>query len=145
VRQQLVATKLAQYQVKLAGVLANAGITVVKGVVNGVSPAASYTVGTGVTITAAAVSGDRPLTLDITFSNGDVVTGCNIDNIMSGATPTLYSGTTTKTYGKVAKSMYNYALMKNDNSAGVHHLSFVDGMLNAMVNNLDSAGTTLPK
>ena len=64
---------------------------------------------------------------------------------MAGTTSVLWSaGTgTDKVYGKVAKSMYDYALIKNDNSGGVHNIPFVDAMLDAMVNHLDSPG--LPK
>ncbi|HEX9288475.1 MAG TPA: hypothetical protein VF904_03040, partial [Anaeromyxobacteraceae bacterium] len=102
----------------------------------------------GVTITdVAVVEASRALGFDLTFSNGDKVTGCSIDKVYSDAAkaqPTLYSVSgTVKTYGKLAKSMYDYFLIKNDNSAGVHNIPFVDAMLDAMVNNLDSAG--LPK
>jgi Carboxypeptidase regulatory-like domain/Divergent InlB B-repeat domain len=150
-RNTLVTAKLAAYQVSLATVLKGASITLVNGQLNGAVDAsvppkpvlADYTLGAN-TVKTVAVSGDRPLTLDITFSNGDVVAGCSIDKIMSGATPTLYTVSgTVNTYGKVAKSMYNFALIKNDNSFGIHNLMFVDAMFDAMVNHLDSTG--LPK
>ena len=97
---------------------------------------------------SVAVSGGRPITLDITFANGDVVTGCSVDKIFADAaktTPVLWSaGTgTDRVYGKVAKSMYDYQLITNDGSFGAHNIPFVDAMLKAMVNNLDSPG--LPK
>ncbi|GEJ57831.1 InlB B-repeat-containing protein [Anaeromyxobacter diazotrophicus] len=135
---------LPQYLTSLANVLKGAGITVVNGKLGAATTAADYTPAAGVTISKVVVSGDRPLTLDFTFSNGDVVAGCNIDKIMSGSTPVLYTVSgTDKVYGKVAKSMYDYALLENDNSKGVHNIPFVDAMLSAMVNNLDSPG--LPK
>jgi hypothetical protein len=149
-RKIVVNRMLGEYGTSLTNVLKGAGITLVNGQLNGAvdtstppkAVLADYTVAS--TITKVAVSGDRPLTLDITFSNGDVVASCSIDKIMSGATPVLYSTPgSDKVYGKVAKSMYDFALINNDGSYGVHNIPFVDAMLNAMVNNLDSPG--LPK
>jgi len=146
-RESFVAGKMASYLVAVKNVLNGAGIKVVNGKLNGAA-AADYAVPAGVTITdVAVVEASRALGVDLTFSNGDKVTGCSIDKIYSDAAktqPTLYSVSgTVKTYGKVAKSMYDYFLIKNDNSSGVHNIPFVDAMLDAMVNNLDSTG--LPK
>ena len=146
-RQTLVAGKMTAYLSSLTTVLKSAGIVIVNGSKNG-GAAADYNLTTNaVTITAVAVSGDRPLTLDFTMSNGDKVTGCNIDKIFNDAPktiPTLYTVSgTVKTYANVAKSMYNYALIKNDNSSGVHNLPFVDAMFDAMINHLDTG--TIPK
>jgi len=159
-RKSFVAGKLAAYEVSLANVLKGAGVTFVKTVkasatapltytISGTTTTIttgtySYNVPNGVTAGSVAVTGDRPLTLAITFSNGDVIPGCDVDQMKSGAEFTLFSlSGTVKTYGKVAKSMYDFALIENDHSSGVHNIPFVDAMLDAMVNHLDSPG--LPK
>ena len=111
------------------------------------SGATSYTgsysvVGLGA-ITKVAVGGDRPLTLDLTFGS-TLFAGINIDYVVSGTTPTLfvfdmaaaaptYGTLRPKIYGTVAKTMYNYALIKDDNSYGVHNIPFVDAMLGRMI------------
>jgi hypothetical protein len=86
-------------------------------------------------LTAAEVTGERPLTLKLTFGP-TVLTASNVDFMLSGTTPTLYSGSLsggTRTYGKVAKSMYNWGLITLDASYGVHNIPWVDAMLAAMI------------
>lgn len=146
-RQVIVNRMMGEYLVSLANVLRGAGVAVVNGKLGTATTAADYTVTSA--ISSVAVSGGyMGITLDFTFSNGDVVTGCSVNNIFADAAktiPVLWSaGTgTDKVYGKVAKSMYDYQLITNDGSFGAHNIPFVDAMLNAMVNNLDSPG--LPK
>ena len=139
-RQTIVTTKLAQYKTSLATVLNNAGITSVKcnGVVVDV---------TGQTITAVnVVSVNRVAGFDLTFGGAaGAQTQCTVDDVKAGATPVLYTAGTDKVYGKVAKSMYDYFLINNDGSGGVHNIPFVDAMLSVMsdATKLDSSG--LPK
>jgi hypothetical protein len=143
-RETKVEDRLTVYKMVLAKVLNKAGITTVNGKLNGATTAADYTVASGVTISSVNVSGDRPLTLDLKFSNGAAVTGIALDKVMSSGTPTLVtvSGSVT-TYYKVAKSVYNYALIENDKSFGVHNIPWVDAMLDAMITEANY-GTAIP-
>jgi hypothetical protein len=113
---------------------------------------------TGQAITAAAVNSSA--TLDLTFQTAGLIQGNKTDDLLSGTTPTAFQpknidGTTCTTlaatgtcvvreYGKIQKSLYNfYLIFLGDRSSGVHNMPYVDAMLNAMINNLDSP--SLPK
>ena len=101
---------------------------------------------TGRSIASVAIAIPYPNTgkLTLTLDNGDVLSGCSADDVYSGTTPTLYTlSGNVRTYGKVVKSIYDYLLIHNDRSNGVHYPAFVDAMQDAMVNHLDSVG--LPK
>jgi hypothetical protein len=97
----------------------------------------------GVTGGAPAIV-SRNIGLTVKFADGSSV-DCAVDYILSGTTPTFYSGTLagTRTYGKVVKSMYNKSLIENDKSFGVHNIPWVDGMLDAMITQ-STYGSTLP-
>jgi hypothetical protein len=130
-----VASGIAAYELRMVQVLNAAGITSVKGKLNGAATATTVNV-TGKTIAAAAPTpGSHSVAFDLTFTDGTTVTAIAVGSVATPTNPALLKNPD-GSWGIFAKALYDWYLITDDASNGVHNLPFVKAMLTAMSTNL---------